>query len=51
MNFNSLGIQTNSNPQSVSAFARLLMSERRQKLQNRQQSMLHRAASEAGIDM
>ncbi len=50
MNQNDLGIKQD-NPQPVSTQARLLMSERRHKLQNRQQSMLHRAASEAGIDV
>jgi hypothetical protein len=49
MKLNSLGIQDNHNLQSVSAQARLLMSERRQKLQNRQQSMLYRAA-QTGLD-
>lgn len=50
MNFNYLGIQSN-NDRSVSTQARLLMKERRQKLQNRSQSMLQRAASEVGIDL
>ena len=35
--------------QSISAQARLLMRERRQKAQVRSQSMLNRAASEVGI--
>lgn len=35
--------------QSISAQARLLMRERRQKSQVRSQSMLNRAASEVGI--
>jgi hypothetical protein len=47
---NYLGIQYDYNPGSVSAQARSLMSSGRQKVQNRQQSMLHRAASEVGID-
>jgi hypothetical protein len=42
-------IQSN-NLQSVSAQARLLMSQRRQRQQNRIQSMLQRAASEIGMD-
>ena len=46
-----LGIQNSNNSQSVLAQARLLMSERRHKLQHRAQSMLHRAASEVGIDI
>lgn len=46
-----LGIQQNNNPQSVSAQARLLMSESRQKMQQRQQSMLQRTVSEFGIDV
>ena len=45
---NHFGIQHGNNSQSVSTQARLLMSDRRQKLQNRQQSILHRAASEVG---
>jgi hypothetical protein len=50
MKLNNLGIQNDDNSRSVSAQARLLMSERRQKIQNRQQSMLHRAASSVGLD-
>lgn len=42
--------QYDNNPRSVSAQARLLMSGHRQKVQNRQQSMLRRAASSVGID-
>ena len=49
MKLNNLGLQTN-NDRSISAQARLLMSERRHKQHNRQQSMLHRAASEVGMD-
>ena len=47
---NYFGNQYANNPRSVSAQARLLVSDHRQKLQNRQESMLHRAASEVGID-
>ncbi|MBW4574127.1 MAG: hypothetical protein KME08_02460 [Aphanothece sp. CMT-3BRIN-NPC111] len=43
-------VEYHSHPRSVSAQARLLMSEHRQKLQNRQQSMLHRAALSVGIE-
>ena len=50
MKFNTLGTQYDNNPRSVSAQARRLMSTRRQNRQNRQQSMLHRAASEVGLD-
>ena len=50
MKHNHFGIQHGNNSQLVSAQARFLMSDRRQKLQNRQESMLHRAASEVGID-
>lgn len=49
MKLNNLGIQ-NDDTQSVSAQARLLMSERRHKIQHRQQSMLQRAASSVGFD-
>lgn len=48
MKLNHLGIQNDT--QSVSHQARLLLSERRHKQQNRQQTMLHRAASEVGIE-
>ena len=37
------------NTQSVHEQARLLMSSRRHKLQNRQQSMLNRASAEVGV--
>jgi hypothetical protein len=50
MKSNTVGIQYNQKSRSVNAQARLLMSQSRQKLQNRQKSMLHRAASEVGID-
>ena len=50
MKLNHLDIQYGNNSQSVSAQARFLMSVRRQKVQNHQESMLHRAASEVGID-
>ena len=43
-------IQSDYNPRAIAVQARLLMSERRQKIQNRQQSMLHRAASSVGLD-
>lgn len=49
MKLNNLGIQNNSD-RSISHQARLLMSERRHKQHNRQQSMLQRAASEVGMD-
>ena len=51
MKNNYLGIQNIENSQSVSAQARLLLSERRQRIQYRQQSMLQRTASEIGIDI
>jgi hypothetical protein len=50
MQFNFHGTQYERNSRSISANARLLMSEHRHKVQNRQQSMLHRVASEVGID-
>lgn len=50
MKLNNLGIPNEDNSRSVSDQARLLMSERRHKIQNRQQSMLHRAASSLGLD-
>ncbi|MBE9167021.1 hypothetical protein IQ238_05545 [Pleurocapsales cyanobacterium LEGE 06147] len=43
-------IQSDNNLRSVSAQARLLMSQCRQRKQNRIQSMLQRAASEIGIE-
>jgi hypothetical protein len=49
MKFNNLSIQYDYNSQSVSAQARLLMSERRQKVQNRERSMLNRAALEVRV--
>lgn len=49
MKLNSYSTQHDYNPQSVSAQARLLMSERRQKVQNRERSMLNRAALEVGL--
>lgn len=49
MKLNNLPIQ-NDDTQSVSDQARLLMSERRHKIQHRQQSMLYRAASSVGLD-
>lgn len=45
-----LSIQDDSNPGRFSQRARWLMSERRQKVQKRSQSMLNRAAQEVGID-
>lgn len=50
MKLNNLGIPNEDNSRSVSDQARILMSERRHKIQNRQQSMLHRAASSLGLD-
>lgn len=50
MKLDNLPIQNDNNSLSVSAQARLLMSERRHKIQHRQQSMLHRAASSVGLD-
>ncbi len=49
MKLNYLDTQYDYNSQIVSAKARLLMSESRQKVRNREQSMLYRAASEVGI--
>jgi hypothetical protein len=46
---NCLSTQYDDNSQTVSTKARLLMSEHRQKVRNRDQSMLLRAASEVGI--
>jgi hypothetical protein len=43
-------IESDNSLRSVSAQARLLMSQRRQKQQNRIQTMLQRAASEIRID-
>jgi hypothetical protein len=51
MKFNQIGIQSDENPQLLSDRARRLITEHRQRLQNRQQSMLRRAASEVGFDM
>jgi len=48
MKLNSRSIQHDYNP-SRSAQARLLMSERRQKVQNRERSMLNRAALEVEL--
>ena len=42
MRLNYFGIQYDNNLRSVSAQAQLLMSDRRQKLQNHQESMLQR---------
>jgi hypothetical protein len=50
MKSHDIGIQSNPDRASVSAQARLLMSLNRQKQHNRQQSMLQRAASAAGMD-
>ncbi|WNN89070.1 hypothetical protein [Gloeocapsopsis dulcis] len=49
MNNKSIGIQ-NQDPRVVAAQARLLMSEGRQRQQNRQQSMLQRAGIEESTD-
>lgn len=43
------GIEHDYNPEVISAQARLLMSESRQKVRNRERSMLKRAASEVGL--
>jgi len=43
-------IQSDYNPRAIAVQARLLMSERRQKVQHREQSMLNRAASEVRVD-
>jgi len=48
MKLNSRSIQHDYNP-SRSLLARLLMSERRQKVQNRERSMLNRAALEVEL--
>ncbi|MFQ4144346.1 hypothetical protein [Chlorogloeopsis sp. ULAP02] len=50
MKSNYLEMQSNHKSGLICTQARLLMSQSRQKLQNRQQVMLHRAASELGID-
>lgn len=50
MKSNYPDIQSDANSLTVSARARLLMSQNRQKLHNRANSMLQRAASEVGID-
>ncbi|MBF2005391.1 hypothetical protein ACF3DV_20120 [Chlorogloeopsis fritschii PCC 9212] len=50
MKSNYLDTQSDDKSRLISAQARLLMSRSRHKLQNRQQTMLHRAASELGID-
>jgi hypothetical protein len=50
MQLNSHGIQYDYNSRSISAQARLLMNSSRHKVQNRQQSMLHRVALLVGID-
>ncbi|AFY78802.1 MAG: hypothetical protein IGR93_08740 [Hydrococcus sp. C42_A2020_068] len=51
MKTNYLGIQAKRNSESISEQARLLMSQSRHKQHNRQQSMLHRAAEEVGIEV
>lgn len=50
MKSNYLDIHHDGKSGLISAQARWLMSRNRQKLQNRQQTMLHRTASELGID-
>lgn len=49
MKLNDFGSEYDYNSRTVSTKARLLMSEHRQKVRNREQSMLHRAASEVGV--
>ncbi len=44
------GISNDENSPAVSAQARWLMSAHRQRVQNRSQSMLQRAAAQVGID-
>jgi hypothetical protein len=46
---NYRSIQYDYNPQAISVQPRLLMSECRQKVRNREKSMLKRAVSEVGI--
>ncbi|MGH2412226.1 MAG: hypothetical protein ACRDEA_00720, partial [Microcystaceae cyanobacterium] len=46
----NLNIHPHDDSRSIGAQARLLMSQSRQKQQNRQESMLHRAAAEIGIN-
>ena len=46
MKTNSIGIKSNSKRGSIQAQARCLMSQNRQRQQNRQLAMLHRIASD-----
>lgn len=46
---NYQSIEYDYNPEAGSAQARLLMSENRRKVRNREKSMLKRAASEVGL--
>lgn len=48
---NNLGIQSKDNLPSVAEQSRFLISQNRQKQQNRQLSMLYRLASEVGTDI
>jgi hypothetical protein len=50
MNFHFNGNQHNDNIPTVATQARLLMRAQRQRVQQRQQTMLNRAAEELGID-
>ncbi|MGH2414960.1 MAG: hypothetical protein ACRDEA_14980 [Microcystaceae cyanobacterium] len=50
MKANNLDSQSHDSSQAIRAQARLLMSQSRQRQQNRQQSMLQRAAGELGIN-
>lgn len=47
---NTFNNQVNDSSPSIGTQARLLLSQSRAKQQNRQQSMLHRAAEEVGIN-
>lgn len=49
MKANNLDIRSHDGSQPIRAQARLLMSQSRHRQQNRQQSMLQRAAGELGI--
>ena len=51
MKTNSIGIKSNSKRGSIQAQARCLMSQNRQRQQNRQLAMLQRTASELGTEI
>ena len=51
MKTNSIGIKSNNKRGSIQAQARCLMSQNRQRQQNRQLAMLHRIASELGTEI